>query len=178
MHFATEFWLTRLCFQHALGSIYLIAFLIAANQFIPLLGMRGLQPVRLFVRHVAFRRAPSLFYINCSDFFIAVMIWCGVGLSCFALTGFSESFGLGVSMLTTISTALKRKGLTSQVGSTCGPQGEAMRFICRSELHCRRQVPLRRPQLQQSNSQSNYAGEIRSCRRSSVSTIGRSRPGG
>ena len=38
MHFATEFWLSRLCFQRALGSIYLIALLIAANQFIPLLG--------------------------------------------------------------------------------------------------------------------------------------------
>src|SRR5881397_3358090 len=70
MHFATEFWLARFCFQHALGSIYLIAFLIAANQFIPLLGARGLQPVRLFVRHVPFRRAPSLFYINCSVWII------------------------------------------------------------------------------------------------------------
>lgn len=100
MYFATEFWLTRLCFQHALGGIYLVAFLIAANQFIPLLGARGLQPVRLFVRHVPCCRAPSLFYINCSDRFIAVMIWCGVCLSCFAVTGFSEPFGLGVSMLT------------------------------------------------------------------------------
>ena len=98
MHFATEFWLSRLCFQRALGGIYLIAFLIAANQFIPLLGARGLQPVRLFVRHVPFRRAPSLFYINCSDRFITATIWCGIGLSCFAVTGFSESFGLGVSM--------------------------------------------------------------------------------
>src|SRR5205814_4887209 len=98
MHFATEFWLTRLCFQRALGGIYLIAFLIAANQFIPLLGERGLQPVRLFVRHVPFRRAPSLFYINCSDWFITAMIWCGIGLSCFTLTGFSESFGLGMSI--------------------------------------------------------------------------------
>jgi len=87
MHFATEFWLSRVCFQHALGSVYLIALLIAANQFIPLLGARGLQPVRLFVRHVPFRRAPSLFYINCSDRFIAAMIWCGVGLSCFTVTG-------------------------------------------------------------------------------------------
>src|SRR5438552_2253517 len=57
MHFATEFWLSRLCFQRALGGIYLIALLIAANQFIPLLGTRGLQPVRVFVRHVSFRRA-------------------------------------------------------------------------------------------------------------------------
>src|SRR5437660_10828937 len=100
MHFATEFWLTRLCFQRALGGIYLIAFLIAANQFIPLLGARGLQPVRRFVRHGPFRRAPSLFYINCSDRFITAMIWCGIGLSCFGLTGFSARFGVGVSSLT------------------------------------------------------------------------------
>src|SRR5437867_11790413 len=100
MHFATEFWLPRLCFQHALGGIYLIAFLIAANQFIPLLGERGLQPVRRFLRHVPFRRAPSLFYINCSDGFIMAAIWCGVVLSIFAISGLSESFGLVVSMLT------------------------------------------------------------------------------
>jgi hypothetical protein len=100
MHFATEFWLTRLCFQRALAGIYLIAFLIAVNQFIPLLGDRGLQPVRLFVRQIPFRRAPSLFYINCSDRFIGATIWLGLALSVFAITGFSESFGLGVSMLT------------------------------------------------------------------------------
>src|SRR5262249_7385693 len=100
MHFATDFWLTRVWFQHALGGIYLIAFLIAANQFIPLLGTRGLQPVRFFLRHVPFRRVPGLFYINSSDQFITATIWCGIGLSGFALSGFSESFGLAVSMLT------------------------------------------------------------------------------
>src|SRR4051812_12767104 len=98
MHFATEFLLTRFCFQRSLGGIFLIAFLIAANQFIPLLGARGLQPVRLFVRHVPFRRAPSLFYINCSDQFITATIWCGVALSIFTISGFSESCGLAVSM--------------------------------------------------------------------------------
>jgi Lipase maturation factor len=100
MHFATEFWLTRLCFQRALGFIYLIAFLIAAHQFIPLLGERGLQPVRRFLRLVRFRNAPSLFWINCSDRFIATTIWCGIALSIFTITGFSESFGLAVSMST------------------------------------------------------------------------------
>src|SRR5215475_6092446 len=98
MHFATEFWLTRLCFQRALGGIYLIAFLIAANQFIPLLGERGLQPVRLFLRRVRLRHAPSLFWIDCSDRSITATIWCGIALSIFAITGFSESFGLGMSM--------------------------------------------------------------------------------
>jgi hypothetical protein len=100
MHFATDFWLTRLCFQRGLGCIYLIAFLIAANQFIPLLGERGLQPVRRFLRHVPFRRAPSLFYVNCSDRFITAAIWCAIALSIFAVSGLSESFGLIASMLT------------------------------------------------------------------------------
>jgi hypothetical protein len=100
MHFATEFWLTRFCFQRALGGIYLIAFQIAANQFIPLLGERGLQPVRRFLRYARFQRTPSLFWINCSDRFITVTIWCGIALSTFAVLGWSESFGLVVSMLT------------------------------------------------------------------------------
>jgi hypothetical protein len=100
MHFATEFWLTRLCFQRALGCIYLIAFLIAANQFVPLLGGRGLQPVRCFLRHTRFQKAPSLFWINCSDHFITATIWCGIALSLFAVSGWSESFGLTLSMLT------------------------------------------------------------------------------
>src|SRR5256885_15911884 len=100
MHFATDFWLTRLCFQRSLAFIYLIPFLIAVNQFIPLLGARGLQPVRLFVRSAPVRRAPSLFFFNSSDRFIRTTIWCGLALSIFPISGFSESFGLGVSMLT------------------------------------------------------------------------------
>ncbi len=100
MRFATDFWLTRLCFQRALAFIYLIGFLIAANQFVPLLGERGLQPVSRFVRHIPFKRAPSIFYMNCSDRFITATIWCGIGLSIFALSGGSESFGLAASMFT------------------------------------------------------------------------------
>src|SRR3989442_3669566 len=98
MHFATDFWLTRLCFQRGLGCIHLTAFLIAANQFIPMLGERGLQPVRHFLRHVPLHKAPSLFWINCSDRFITAAIWCGIALSIFAVTGWSESLGLVVSM--------------------------------------------------------------------------------
>ena len=53
-----------------------------------------------FLRRVPFRLAPSLFYIKCSDRFITATIWCGVGLSIFAIGGWSESFGLAVSILT------------------------------------------------------------------------------
>src|SRR5438445_10752430 len=98
MHFATDFWLTRLCFQRSLAFIYLIAFLIAVNQFIPLLGARGLQPVRLFVRYAPVRRAPSLFFFNSSDRFIRATIRRGLALSIFPLSGISDSFGLTASI--------------------------------------------------------------------------------
>ncbi|EDY20877.1 protein of unknown function DUF1222 [Chthoniobacter flavus Ellin428] len=97
LHFTTNYWLTRLCFQRGLGAIYLIAFLIAANQFIPLLGMRGLLPVARFLPRLRFWDAPSIFWMNHSDRFVTTIIWCGVVLSIAAVTGFSESFGLGVS---------------------------------------------------------------------------------
>lgn len=100
MHFASDFWLTRLCFQRSLAFIYLIAFIIAANQFIPLLGERGLEPVRRFIRVVPFRRSPSIFWLNCSDRFITGTISCGIALSLFAVTGYSERFGLAGSMAT------------------------------------------------------------------------------
>ena len=48
----SSYWLTRLCFQRVLAAVYLIAFIIAANQYIPLLGEHGLLPVRLFLRRL------------------------------------------------------------------------------------------------------------------------------
>jgi len=47
---AESYWYTRLVFERALALVYLIAFLCAAHQFIPLLGERGLLPVPRFVR--------------------------------------------------------------------------------------------------------------------------------
>src|SRR3989449_480615 len=82
---ATRFW-----FQRALAGIYLMAFLIAANQFIPLLGEHGLLPVRLYLPLTSFAQAPSLFWWDPSDRFVTTAIWCGVGLSVLALTGLSE----------------------------------------------------------------------------------------
>src|SRR6266404_6797747 len=94
MHFATEFWLTRLCFQRALGAIYLIAFLIAANQYIPLVGQHGLLPVNLFLPRATFWEAPSIFWIDHSDAFISMAIWCGIGLSVLTVMGLSERWNI------------------------------------------------------------------------------------
>lgn len=41
---APEYWLSRLMLERALGLLYLTAFVVALNQFRPLLGERGLLP--------------------------------------------------------------------------------------------------------------------------------------
>jgi hypothetical protein len=96
---ASDYGLTRLLLQRALGIIYLVAFLVAANQFRPLLGERGLLPVRQFLRVVSFRRAPSVFHVNYSDGFFVVVAWTGVVLAAACVLGLPERGGLPVSML-------------------------------------------------------------------------------
>jgi len=92
-----QFWFTRFCLQRALGFVYLIAFLIGANQYIPLLGAHGLLPVRLFLPQVRFWDAPSMFFFDHSDSFITTAIWCGLGLSVLAVTGISERWNTAFS---------------------------------------------------------------------------------
>src|SRR5262249_26900276 len=93
-------WLTRLLLQRALAAIYLIAFLVALNQFKPLLGERGLLPVPAFLKHLRFRQAPSIFCWRYSDRFLDVVAWTGIGLSALAVTGVSERGPIWLSMIT------------------------------------------------------------------------------
>ena len=90
---AESYWYTRLVFERALALVYLIAFLCAANQFIPLLGERGLLPVPRFVRAVSFRKAPSLFFLAPTDAAFRAAAWIGIALSAVAATGLVEPWG-------------------------------------------------------------------------------------
>ena len=58
-----EYWYSRLLFERALALMYLVAFIDAANQFVPLLGEHGLMPVGPFVTRGAVPRVaePVLF---------------------------------------------------------------------------------------------------------------------
>jgi hypothetical protein len=87
---APDYWLTRLVLQRALGLTYLIAFLVAANQFRPLLGEHGLLPVPLFLRRVTFMDAPSLFHVHYSDRALLVVAWSGVVLSVAVVAGLPD----------------------------------------------------------------------------------------
>src|SRR5215470_12308523 len=94
-----DYWLTRLVFQRGLALVYLIAFLIALNQFVPLLGQRGILPVPNFVKVVSFSDSPSLFFFFPKDWAFRLASWFGIALSLFALSGFSEKRGWLVSAL-------------------------------------------------------------------------------
>jgi hypothetical protein len=94
-----NYWLTRLVFQRGLGLVYLIAFIVALNQFRPLLGERGLLPVPAFVKQVAFSEAPSLFHFFPKDVAFSAAAWLGIVFSCLAVTGISERYSTWVSML-------------------------------------------------------------------------------
>jgi hypothetical protein len=93
-------WRTRLLFQRGLALVYLIAFLVAANQFVPLLGEHGLLPVPRFVAEVPFVAAPSLFFLAPRDFVFTGAAWLGIALSVAALAGLSERRGWFLSALT------------------------------------------------------------------------------
>lgn len=82
-----SYWFSRILFERGLAVIYLIGFVCVLNQFVPLLGERGLLPVMRFVREVPFRSSPSIFYLFPTDRAFRVAGVIGVLLSLVALTG-------------------------------------------------------------------------------------------
>ena len=84
------YWYSRLLFERALAAIYFVGFLVAANQFVPLLGEHGLEPVSRFVKFVPFRASPSLFFFAPTDTAFRLAAWVGVALSLVAVAGLTE----------------------------------------------------------------------------------------
>lgn len=96
---ATGYWAARLLLQRALGAVYLLAFLVALQQFRPLLGERGLLPVPAFLDRVRFRSAPSLFHLGYSDRLLAAVAWTGTVLSAAVVLGLPERLPAWAALL-------------------------------------------------------------------------------
>ena len=96
---APDYSLARLVVQRGLGATYLLAFLVAANQFRPLLGARGLLPVPRLLAGTRFRQTPSVFHLHYSDRFATGLAWAGVALSGAAVLGLPEAGPPGASLL-------------------------------------------------------------------------------
>jgi hypothetical protein len=98
-----EYWLVRFLFQRGLALLYLVAFLVAANQFRPLAGEDGLLPLAEYAERATFRERPSLFYVLPDDRAVGLAAWSGVALSLLALFAgpywLPEPYALPASML-------------------------------------------------------------------------------
>jgi hypothetical protein len=94
-----EYWYSRWLFERTLAAIYLVAFIAAAVQFVPLLGEHGLDPVGPFVQQVPFRASPSLFYLLPKDSAFRIAAWIGIGFSVLALTSWPERLGTVPSVI-------------------------------------------------------------------------------
>src|SRR5580693_7551880 len=94
------YWLTRFLILRLLGIVYAVAFLVAINQIIALIGSTGLTPVDIFLRRVidtlgykstAFIRLPSIFWWNHSDTALLTGAWVGFLLSLVVIAGFANA---------------------------------------------------------------------------------------
>src|SRR5207237_7417181 len=99
------YWLTRFVILRFLGIIYAVAFLVAANQILPLIGSDGLLPVGDYLERVrsifggtgaAFVRLPLIFWFNHSDFALLMAAWIGFALSCAVVAGSVDALLLAI----------------------------------------------------------------------------------
>src|SRR5437588_2057860 len=96
---APDYWLSRLVIERGLAALYLIAFVVAFNQFRPLLGERGLLPAPDFLRLAPFSRTPSLFHLHYSDRMLAIVAVTGAVLAAAAVLGLVEAAPLWAFIL-------------------------------------------------------------------------------
>src|SRR5881394_3573851 len=100
-----SYWLTRFVILRLLGFVYAVAFLVAANQLVPLIGEHGLTPARDFLnlvqtqlgsRSAGMLRLPTLFWFGISDNALLIFSWIGFALSLVVLSGYANAILLAV----------------------------------------------------------------------------------
>jgi hypothetical protein len=102
---APTYWLTRFMLLRLLGLVYAVAFLVAINQLIPLIGGHGLLPVGSYFDAIrqsygstsaGFFKLPSLFWFWHSDVALQVVAWGGFVISLIVVAGFANAPMMGV----------------------------------------------------------------------------------
>jgi hypothetical protein len=100
-----SYWLTRFVLLRLLGAVYAVAFLVAVQQLVPLVGERGLTPANIFLDRVhahfgstisAFTAVPSIFWLNHSDLAFIVACWTGLILALLVTIGYANGLLLAV----------------------------------------------------------------------------------
>jgi hypothetical protein len=100
-----SYWLTRFVILRLLGFVYAVAFLVAAQQLVPLIGEHGLTPANHFLASVQTQlgsgaagmlRVPTLFWLGISDHGMLIFAWTGFALSLVVLAGYANAIILSV----------------------------------------------------------------------------------
>src|SRR3954451_3336046 len=99
------YWLTRFIILRLLGFVYAIAFLVAAQQLVPLVGEHGLTPASHYFarvqehfgsRSAAAMQLPFLFWFGISDQGLTAFAWIGFGLSLLVVGGYANAILLTI----------------------------------------------------------------------------------
>jgi hypothetical protein len=100
-----SYWLTRFMILRLLGLVYAVAFLVAINQIIPLIGTNGLLPADVYIKQVSdtlgstgagFMRLPSIFWLWHSDTALLTAAWVGFVISCIVAAGYTNALMLTI----------------------------------------------------------------------------------
>src|SRR5947199_461891 len=85
-----SYWLTRFVILRLLGFVYAVAFLVSAQQLVPLVGEHGLTPASDFLSAIqtqlgsktaGMMQLPTLFWFGISDNGLIIFAWTGFALS-------------------------------------------------------------------------------------------------
>src|ERR1700758_800065 len=100
-----SYWLTRVVILRLLGLVYAVAFLVAANQLVPLIGEHGLTPAAHYLHRIqssvgsssgAMLELPTVFWFGISDQTLTTFSWIGFALSLVVLAGYANAIILTV----------------------------------------------------------------------------------
>ena len=107
-----DYRLTRFVILRLLGFVYAVAFLVAANQLVPLIGEHGLTPATHFLtriesqlgsRSAGMVRLPTFFWFGISDQALSLTAWSGVVLSLVVVAGYANAIILAILWATYLS---------------------------------------------------------------------------
>src|SRR4029077_10866255 len=100
-----SYWLTRFVILRLLGVVYAVAFLVAAQQLVPLVGEHGLTPANHFLAAIRSQlhsptecmwRVPTLFWFGLSDNLLPIFSWIGFALSLVVFAGYANAIILAI----------------------------------------------------------------------------------
>jgi hypothetical protein len=101
-----DYQLTRFVILRLVGFVYAIAFLVAANQLVPLIGEHGLTPASHFMERIqshfggsrtaSMLQVPTLFWFGYSDHALSIFAWIGFALSLVVCAGYANAISMSI----------------------------------------------------------------------------------